>query len=142
VIFFDTNVVSELMRKEANPQVREWFLRQYPSELVLSAVAVMEISYGAERIFLRDKNNRFRKGLDILLDQSFPGRLVPFDLIAAKIAGQFKARRENAGKPISVQNAMIAAICAANGGVLATRNVKDFEGLDLTLVNPFEEAGL
>ncbi len=54
--------------------------------------------------------------------------------------GKIRARRESPGRPISVQDAMIAAICLANGATLATRNVKDFEGLDLRLVNPFEGA--
>lgn len=41
---------------------------------------------------------------------------------------------------METKDAMIAAICLSHGATLATRNVKDFEGLDLKLVNPFEEA--
>ena len=36
---------------------------------------------------------------------------------------------------------MIAAICLVHGATLATRNVGDFEGLGLTVVNPFEPSG-
>ncbi len=39
---------------------------------------------------------------------------------------------------METKDAMIAAICLANGATLATRNTKDFEGLDLKLINPFE----
>ena len=42
------------------------------------------------------------------------------------------------GRPISLSDAMIAAICLAHDATLATRNVRDFDGLDLKLVNPFE----
>lgn len=56
------------------------------------------------------------------------------------MTGRLRAKRESIGHPISVQDAMIAAICLSHDATLATRNTKDFEGLDLKLVNPFEEA--
>ncbi len=56
------------------------------------------------------------------------------------LSGRLRAKRESIGRPISVQDAMIAAICLSHDATLATRNTKDFEGLDLKLVNPFEEA--
>ncbi len=40
---------------------------------------------------------------------------------------------------METKDAMIAAICLTHGATLATRNTKDFEGLDLKLINPFED---
>lgn len=66
--------------------------------------------------------------------------MLPLTREAAIYCGKPRAQRESIGRPISVQDAMIAAICIFHGAALATRNVKDFEGLDLRLVNPFEGA--
>jgi predicted nucleic acid-binding protein len=49
-----------------------------------------------------------------------------------------RAQRERRGRPLSLGDSMIAAICLVHGATLATRNVRDFDGLDLKLVNPFE----
>lgn len=139
MIFLDTNVLSDFARRNGDPFVRTWFLRQRPEELAVSSVVVMEMAFGAERIWLRDGSDRFQLGLKRLIETAFAGRIYDLDLEASLLAGKFRAQREMAGHPLHVQDAMIAAICAVHGGTLATRNIKDFEGLDLALVNPFEE---
>lgn len=139
MIFLDTNVLSDFARRNGDPLVRAWFLQQRPEELAVSSVVLMEMAFGAERIWLRDGSDRFLAGLKTLIETSFVGRIYDLDLEASLLAGRFRAQREKAGRPLHVQDAMIAAICAVHGGTLATRNIKDFEGLDLPLVNPFEE---
>jgi predicted nucleic acid-binding protein len=62
------------------------------------------------------------------------------DNAASELAGRLRAVRESRGRPLSIGDAMIAAICIVHGATLATRNVRDFDGLDLKLVNPFEKA--
>jgi predicted nucleic acid-binding protein len=99
----------------------------------------MEQSYGAERFLLRTRSQRYYELLDRLLT-AYIGKVLIADQNVLIETGKLRARRENIGRPISVQDAMIAATCLANGATLATRNVKDFEGLDLRLVNPFEGA--
>jgi predicted nucleic acid-binding protein len=47
-------------------------------------------------------------------------------------------QREKAGRTISTADAQIAAICAAHGARLATRNIPDFALLDLQLINPWD----
>jgi predicted nucleic acid-binding protein len=73
------------------------------------------------------------------LELPYAGRILGLDRQSAILAGKVLDRRESVGRAISVQDAMIAAICLAHGTTLATRNTKDFEGLDLKLVNPFED---
>jgi len=73
-----------------------------------------------------------------IIDVEFAERILPFDLAAAQAYGGLRARREHRGRPINHMDAMIAAICLVHDATLASRNIRDFDGLDLELVNPFE----
>ena len=137
MIVLDTNVISEADRPTPIPVVLQWFRRQDPLALHLCAPVVMEQSYGAERFKLRTGSDRYNRTFDRLLGR-FGGRVLEFVYPASELAGRLLARRQTAGRPLAAQDAMIAAVCLVHGATLATRNVKDFEGLDLKLVNPFE----
>ena len=97
----------------------------------------MEQTYGAERFFSRTRSGRHLRTLE-RLTSDFRNRILVFDNSAASLAGKLCARRDDMGRPLNALDAMIAAICLVHGAALATRNVRDFEGLDLKLVNPFE----
>ena len=137
MIVLDTNVISEITKPSADLRVLAWAAVQAEDHLYLCDTVLMEQSYGAERVWLRDKSRRYHDTLDRLL-VAYSGRILTFDRHSAMETGRLRARRESAGRPISLQDAMIAAICLAHGAALATRNTKDFEGLDLRLINPFE----
>lgn len=138
MIVLDTNVVSEITKANLSPNVGEWFEQQEMEMLYLCSPVLMELSYGAEKVLLRDRSERFFEGLNSLMGHHFVGRILQLDQDSALLAGRIRARRERSGHQISVQDAMIAAICLANDATLATRNTKAFEGLDLKLINPFE----
>lgn len=137
MIILDTNVVSEANKPLPSQDVMRWFRRQDLLSLFLCGPVVMEQTYGAERFFSRTGSDRYFKTLDRLTSE-FRNRTLTFDNSAALLAGRLRAKKEGMGRPVSVQDAMIAAICLVHGATLATRNVRDFEGLDLKLVNPFE----
>jgi toxin FitB len=139
MIVLDTNVISEFARPLPNEKVKAWILQQDGSRIWLCTVGLMEQIYGAERVFLKTGSDRFFRAIENLVKGQFHDRIVGWDLETAMATGRLRAKRENMGRPISVQDAMIAAICLANGATLATRNTRDFEGLDLKLVNPFED---
>lgn len=65
-------------------------------------------------------------------------RMLPFDESAADAFGEVAAERRRIGRPISTADAQIAAIALVRGAMVATRNVRDFEGVGLTLINPWE----
>jgi predicted nucleic acid-binding protein len=138
VILLDTNVISEVSRPRPEENVVRWFSAREVASLYLCAPVLMEQFYGAERFRLRKGSDRFVRSAERLQSETFAGRVLPFDSSAARLTGAIRAKREASGRPISVVDAMIAAICLAHEAMLATRNVRDFEGLDLKLVNPFE----
>ncbi|MGB9578078.1 MAG: PIN domain-containing protein, partial [Halothiobacillaceae bacterium] len=73
-----------------------------------------------------------------MFDEDFAGRCLPFDERAALHYAAIVAQRTRAGRPISTEDAQIAAIALAHNLTLATRNVSDFEGIDgLAVVNPW-----
>jgi predicted nucleic acid-binding protein len=140
MIVLDTNIVSEIAKVTIHPAVITWLRRRNMLELFVSVPTGMELAYGAEKVFIRDRSTRFIAMMEETLERRFFGRILEFTMEHAIMTGRLRAKRESIGRPISVQDAMIAAICLSHDATLATRNTKDFEGLDLKLVNPFEEA--
>ncbi|PTE10686.1 type II toxin-antitoxin system VapC family toxin [Mesorhizobium helmanticense] len=138
MIILDTNVISEAGKAVPDQNVLAWFRIQNLLTLYLCGPVVMELSFGAERVLNKTGSDRYARVLDNLILQQFAGRIVDFSGSIPRLAGKMRAARERNGRPISLSDAMIAAICLAHDATLATRNVRDFDGLDLKLVNPFE----
>jgi predicted nucleic acid-binding protein len=139
VIILDTNVISELVRREPSPVVLH-NLRRYPSnDLYTTAIAEAEIRFGLAMLPRGKKHTDLRNQLDLILKQEFAGRILPFDSQAAQAYASLSAGRRAAGRPISVFDAQIAAITLVNGATLATRNVRDFRGLKLPVLDPWVE---
>jgi predicted nucleic acid-binding protein len=138
MIVLDTNIVSEADKPSPDQSVMKWFGEQDSASLFLCGPVIMEQAYGADRFLARTGSDRHVKTLDRLLSDRFRDRILVFDNAAALLAGKLRAIRDNIGRPINIVDAMIAAICIVHGATLATRNVRDFDGLDVKLVNPFE----
>jgi len=138
MIVLDTNIVSEISHERTNPAVAAWLGKQEENDLYLCIPVVAELSFGARRFLLRNRNAKHLVAYERLVHGHFHNRVLPMDVIAAEKYGELYAAREASGRPIGIMDAMIAAICLANDATLATRNVRDFDGLDLKLVNPFE----
>jgi toxin FitB len=138
MIVLDTNIISELGRSPPALAVRDWYRAQKLDDLYLCTPVISEIAFGADRVFLRDNSRRYQNQLKALLYDTYLGRILPFDLDAALENGKLRSIREAVGKPIGLGDAQIAAVCIVHGATLATRNIRDFDGLGLKLVNPFE----
>ncbi|MET3578846.1 putative nucleic acid-binding protein [Mesorhizobium robiniae] len=138
MIVLDTNVVSEASKPAPDPNVSAWFRKQDLLALYMCGPVIMEQSFGAERFLNKTGSDRYVRVLDHLISQQFAGRIVDFTGSVPRLAGKLRAAREQRGRPISLADAMIAASCLAHDATLATRNIRDFDGLDLKLVNPFE----
>lgn len=135
MIIMDTNVVSELMRAAPEPNVAAWAVATDP-QLFLTSLTVAEIRYGIARLPEGIRKQDITSAADRVLT-AFSQRVVPFDLAAADSYGDLVTRCEAQGRPISVFDAQIAAVCHARGASLATRNIKDFEATGVAVINPW-----
>lgn len=135
MIFLDTNVVSETLRKTPDEAVIDWLVR-FDAELALPTVTIAEISFGIEKIKPDQRADRLEQGLNAWRHR-FSGRIFGFTEEAALAYGDIMGAAARKGRAMSVPDGMIAAIARVNGGRLATRNLKDFETADLTLVSPW-----
>lgn len=136
-MLLDTNVVSELMRPAPEAAVLSWLNRQAADTLWLNSVVVSELLYGIARLPDGKRRAQMAQTVQAMLDVDFSGRVLPFDLDAAVVYADLVAIRERQGLAIDIADAQIAAICLAHGATLATRNTKHFDGLGLTLINPW-----
>jgi predicted nucleic acid-binding protein len=140
VIVLDTNVVSELMRRAPEAAVGRWVDRFPTSDVFVTAVTAAELLYGVARLSEgRRKQELFAK-VDGLLTEDFRDQVLSFDGLAATHYADIVASRERAGRPISMADAQIAAMCRSWSAELATRNVDDFVDIGVALVNPWDPA--
>lgn len=139
MIVLDTNVVSELEKPAPSIALRVWFTSVAIEETFICGPVLMEQAFGAELHLLRSDSRRYVESLGKLRSH-YANRTLVADNDVCELAGRLRARRQHRGRPLSIGDSMIAAICLAHGAALATRNVRDFDGLDLRLINPFEAA--
>jgi predicted nucleic acid-binding protein len=136
VIVLDSHVVSELMRPEPAAQVASWVRSRDRRELFTSSITVAEIRYGIARL---PDGRRKQVLLDAADDvfRAFSDQVLPVDVVTAEHYATIASVRERSGRPISGFDALIAAICRAHGATLATRNLPDFDGVGVDLIDPW-----
>ncbi len=137
MIVLDTNVVSELMRPMPSPAVETWMSAQPAAGMFISAVAEAELRYGLALLPEGQRQRRLLAQAEAMLAEDFAGRILPFDSAAAEAYAPIAAARRLAGRPISQAHAQIAAIAASRGAAIATRNVTDFTGCGIVVLDPW-----
>lgn len=138
MIVLDTNVLSELLRTAANPAVLRWVAGQTAGSFYTTAVTRAEMLYGVRLLEPGKRRQQLEISVAAMFDEDFSSHVLPFDAGAADAYARIAANRKQAGHPISQFDAQIAAIALSNGGALATRNVADFEGCGLIVINPWQ----
>ncbi len=138
MIVLDTDVISELMRRERHPNVRAWLRAQPVEALATTAITLAEIGYGLAR--LPDGRRRFEleASFQAFVDRGLGRRIFDFDARAAQVYGDMVAARDAAGRPFRGFDGLIAAIARAREATVATRNIAHFEGSGVPLVDPWE----
>lgn len=138
MILIDTNVLSELMRPMPDPHVVQWLDARPDWDVWISAVTVSEIRLGITLLSAGKRKKLLLETAEQMFREDFPDRCLPFDCEAAVECAMIVAKRNKQGRPISIEDAQIAAIARTADLVLATRNIKDFSDISgLKLVNPW-----
>jgi toxin FitB len=137
VIILDTNVLSELTKVSPDQNVISWLDALDATDVGTTSVTAAELFYGVARLPAGDRKTQLTGAVAGLIEDDLEGRVLPFDLAAASHYAIVVSDRERAGRPIAVADAQIAAICRDLRATLATRNIKDFSGTGVDLVNPW-----
>jgi predicted nucleic acid-binding protein len=135
LIFLDTNVISETLRKAPDDAVIAWLVR-HDAELALPTVTIAEIAFGIQKIRPDQRAERLERGLSEWR-RRFADRIFGLTEEAALAYGDIMGEATRRGQPMSAPDGMIAAIARVNGGRLATRNLSDFASTGLELVSPW-----
>ncbi len=138
MIILDTNVISEFMRDAPDTKVVLWLDGQPRSSIWTTSISVYEVRSG-----LIAKPDGKRQALRMLafehlLNEKIQGRIAAFDYAAAEQAAELEAAGQKKGRLREPRDTMIAGIVLASHATLATRNVKHFDDIAKSVVNPWQ----
>ncbi len=137
MIVLDTNVLSEILRPAPDERPLSWLAAQPRSVLFTTTVTRAELFYGARLLPDGHRQATLLAAIHQIFSLDMAGQVLAFDNDAADQYAEIAAVRKNGGKPISQFDAMIAAITKSRGARLATRNVKDFAGCGIEVIDPW-----
>jgi len=137
MIVLDTNVVSEAMRPEPSPLVRDWLNAQPIETLYTTAVTLAEIHFGLARLPSGRRKDLLARQFE-LISRIWQGRVLPFDADAARQYAVMAVAAQQSGHSLPTPDGYIAAIAAAHGYAVATRDVAPFAAAGLHVINPWQ----
>ena len=137
MIILDTNVLSALMQTSPNLQVMDWLDRQPADSMWITSITLFEARFGLTML----PDSRRRRALEAafarVVEDDLENRIMVFDGPAATSAAELAAARRKAGRPIDLRDTQIAGIAVARHATLATRNVRHFSDLPVSVVDPW-----
>ena len=138
MIILATNVVSEPLKPAPSQVVLDWLDRQVPETLYLTAVSLAELLAGIEALPSGRRRLELEQAVTRQILPLFEGRILSFDAKAAEAFGKINAGAKAVGNTMGFADGAIAAIASSQGFALATRNVRDFRGAGVELINPWD----
>lgn len=137
MIILDTNVVSEPLRPQPDPVVVAWLDAQAPATLCLTSITLAELLAAVAGLPAGRRRNLLAQSLTEQALPLFDGRVLAFDTLAAHSFARVQAGAQASGNAIGFADAAIASIADAHGYALATRNVRDFKGTGVQIIDPW-----
>ncbi len=138
-LLLDTNVLSEVTKPRPEGRVLAWLDGLDEDRSFISVVSIAEIRRGVALMDNGRKRDALVEWLALDLPQRFEHRVIPVDERVALAWGDLMGEAKRRGRGMSSMDGLIAATAVAHGLVLATRNIKDFEGVGINLIDPWGE---
>lgn len=138
MIILDTNVISELINRAANIRVVAWADQQRRAQLLTTAITVLELRAGAEKLPNGRRKRMLEDDIEWALDELIGGRVLSFDRRAAYQTAAWQAHRKRMGRPVDTRDAQIAGIALARNIPIATRDTDHFADLAVRVINPWD----
>ncbi|MBU1315248.1 MAG: type II toxin-antitoxin system VapC family toxin [Alphaproteobacteria bacterium] len=136
-VLLDTNVLSEVTRPRPTIHVLEWLDALDEDQTFISVLSLAEIRRGIALLDQGRRRDVLSEWLAADLPQRFGDRVIPVDQTVALAWGDLMAVAKRSGRGMSSMDGLIAATAIAHDLTLATRNIKDFEGLNIKLLDPW-----
>ncbi len=137
MILLDTNVVSEIMKRQPDPHVAAFIDAQPLGRLFVPSLVMAELRHGIARLQEGRRRAAIEADFEAFCRLGFASRILSFDDRCATGYAHARSAREQAGRPVAVLDALIGGMALAHGATLATRNIVDFDGYGLALVDPW-----
>ena len=138
MIVLDTNVISALMRDTPDETIIRWLDRQQRASIWTTSINVFETRFGLYIMPAGKRQAAMMALFERVISGTIQGRIALFDSDAAQQAAELHAQRKVKGRPGELRDTMIAGIVLASHATLATRNVRHFDDIASSLVNPWE----
>ena len=139
MIVLDTNVISEVLRDSPDRNVLSWLDLQNPLDLYLTSITMAEMEYGMRTLPDGKRRQKLGHALHAIFEQDFHGRVLSFDMAAARLFGIRMAAARSSGKAVGQSDGMIAAIALAQDRCsVATRDRGPFEAMGVDANDPWQ----
>ena len=136
MIILDTNVLGALMRAVPDAAVLEWLDRQPADSVWITSITLFETRFGLALLPAGRRRQVLEAAFDDLLREDLENRVLDFDSAAATAAALLAARQKS-GRPVDMRDTQIAGIVLARRATLATRNIRHFVDLKISIIDPW-----
>jgi len=133
----DTNIISELISKQPNQKVINFISSIAEEDTYLSVITIGEIKSGIENLKSIERKEHLTVWFEQDLLSRFQNRIIDIDIDIMITWGKINQTLKSIGKPLPIMDSLIASSCIHGAFTLVTRNEKDFQNLDITIINPF-----
>ena len=137
MIILDTNVLGALMHTIPNATVVSWLNRQPAESIWITSITLFETRFGLALLPAGRRRQLLEASFDDLLREDLENRVLDFDSAAATAAASLAAARQKSGRPVDMRDTQIAGIVLARRATLATRNIRHFVDLKISIIDPW-----